>query len=29
VTIRDLFARRGVDPNSQQDVPWEAVPPAN
>lgn len=29
VTLRELFERRGVDPNSQQDVFWDVVPPAN
>jgi peptidoglycan/xylan/chitin deacetylase (PgdA/CDA1 family) len=29
VTLRQLFARRGVDPNSQQDTIWNVVPPAN
>ncbi|HKO94514.1 MAG TPA: hypothetical protein VJU61_25345, partial [Polyangiaceae bacterium] len=28
VTLRQLFARRGVDPNSQ-DILWTAVPPSN
>jgi peptidoglycan/xylan/chitin deacetylase (PgdA/CDA1 family) len=27
VTIRELFARRGVDPNTLQDGHWDAVPP--
>ncbi len=27
VTLRDLFARRGVDPNAQQDMLWAVVPP--
>lgn len=27
VTLRELFERRGVDPNSQQDVIWNVVPP--
>jgi peptidoglycan/xylan/chitin deacetylase (PgdA/CDA1 family) len=29
VTLRQLFERRGVDPNSQQDAIWNSVPPAN
>jgi peptidoglycan/xylan/chitin deacetylase (PgdA/CDA1 family) len=28
VTLRQLFTRRGVDPNSQQDTIWQSVPPA-
>jgi peptidoglycan-N-acetylglucosamine deacetylase len=28
VTLRELFQRRGIDPNSQQDVPWSVVPPS-
>jgi peptidoglycan-N-acetylglucosamine deacetylase len=27
VTIRELFARRGVDPNTLQDGHWDVVPP--
>lgn len=27
VTLRQLFERRGVDPNSQQDTIWAIVPP--
>jgi len=27
VTLRQLFERRGVDPNSQQDMLWGRVPP--
>jgi peptidoglycan/xylan/chitin deacetylase (PgdA/CDA1 family) len=29
VTLQQLFERRGVDPNSQQDAIWNSVPPAN
>ena len=29
VTLKELFERRGVDPNSQQDVIWNSVPSAN
>jgi len=29
VTLRQLFERRGVDPNSQQDAIWNSVPPGN
>lgn len=28
VTLRQLFTRRGVNPNSQQDIVWESVPPS-
>lgn len=28
VTLRQLFERRGVDPNSQQDMLWAVVPPS-
>jgi peptidoglycan/xylan/chitin deacetylase (PgdA/CDA1 family) len=27
VNLRELFVRRGVDPNSQQDAHWDVVPP--
>lgn len=27
VTLRELFARRGVDPNTRQDANWDVVPP--
>jgi len=29
VTLRQLFQRRGIDPNGQQDAIWNVVPPAN
>lgn len=29
VTLQQLFERRGVDPNSQQDAIWNSVPPGN
>lgn len=29
VTLQQLFERRGVDPNSQQDAIWNSVPPAD
>lgn len=29
VTLQQLFERRGIDPNSQQDAIWNSVPPAN